>query len=46
MNREDAVVAESGSDDAGTPGSWNLGAAGALAVCGLVSARGNRRRSA
>ena len=46
VNREDEAVAESGSDDAGTPGSWNLWAAGALAVCGLVSARGNRRRSA
>ena len=46
MNREVEVVAQGGSDDAGTPGSWKLGAAGALAVCGLVSARGNRRRSA
>ena len=46
MNREDEVVAESGSENSGTPGSWNLWAAGALAVCGLVSARGNRRKSA
>ena len=46
VNREDQAIAESESDDSGTPGSRNLWAAGALAVCGLVSARGNRRRSA
>lgn len=28
------------------PGSWNIWAAGVLAVCGLVTARGGRRKSA
>lgn len=28
------------------PGSWNIWAAGVLAMCGPVTARGNRRKSA
>ncbi len=44
--REDEAAAESTSEGSGVPGPWNLWAAGALAMCGLVTARGGRRKRA
>ena len=42
--------ADAGSEDSTgnplDPGSWNIWAAGVLAMCGLVTARGSRRKSA
>ncbi|MEE2941470.1 MAG: cytochrome c, partial [Planctomycetota bacterium] len=46
VTRDDETAAKGAPEEPGAPGSWNLLAAGALAMCGLVTARGGRRRSA
>ena len=46
VSRADEASSRASTGSPLDPGSWNLWAAGVLAMCGLVTARGNRRKSA